>query len=141
VLAGWHVWLVLGPLAGLYWGAMALAPWEIAFTILRCVWTVFVLTFPVFLILARVGRTPDRSPVAQTYVFCLLSLLGMSFLGLFAQPTLDAVQRAWNATGPTAHAIALGTLVGIAAALPLAIWHRGLTQHAPARALLKRLGK
>jgi hypothetical protein len=141
VLAGWHVWLAIGPAAGLYWGLVASATWDTAFFIFKWVWLTFVLTFPLFLTLARLRRNPDRSPVAQTYVFFLLNALGISFLGLFVQPALDAAVTAWNATGPTAHAIGLGAILGIFAALPVAIWHRARTKTAPARALLKRLGE
>ncbi len=141
VLAGWPVWLAIGPAAGLYWGLVASASWETAFFIFKCVWVAFVLTFPLFLTLARLGRNPDHSRVAQVYVFCLLGALGMSFLGLFVQPALDAATTAWNATGPTAHAIGLGAILGAAAALPIAIWHRARTKLAPAKALLKRFGK
>jgi hypothetical protein len=141
VLAGWPVWLAIGPVAGLYWGLLASASWDTAFLLFKVVWTVFVLTFPVFLFLARRGRNPDHSRVAQTYVFCLLNALGMSFLGVFVQPAIDAVVTAWNATGPMAHAIGLGAILGAAAGLPIAVWHRARTRTAPGRALLKRLGK
>src|SRR2546421_9403338 len=107
----------------------------------RLVLSSFALTFPVFLILARLGRNPDRSPIAQTYVFCLLSALGMSFGGIFVQPAIHGVMAAWNVTGPTAHAIGLGAIVGGGAGLLIAIWHRARTKTAPGRALLKRLGK
>jgi hypothetical protein len=128
VLAGWHVWLGLGPIAGLYWGLLASASWDSAFLIFKVVWTTFVLTFPLFLFLAHRGRNPDHNRVAQTYAFCLLSALGMSFLGLFVQPAIDGVITAWNATGPMTHTLGLGSLLGVAAGLPLAIWHRARTK-------------
>jgi hypothetical protein len=120
---------------------LASASWDTSFVIFRAVWTVFALTFPLFLFLRRIGRDPDPSPVAQTYVFCLLSALGMSFSGLFVQPGIDGAVTAWNSTGPVAHAIGVGAIAGAVAGLAVAVWHRGRTKTAPGRALLKRLGK
>lgn len=120
-LWSWHTWLWLGPLAGLYCGATFGWTWETVFETFRWVWLTFVLTFPAFLLLQRIGKDPDRSLVGKIYVFLLLTALATTFVNLFLHPLAIGLSSAWEAASPiwrgTSLGIAFGAAIGVSLAL------------------------
>jgi hypothetical protein len=123
-LWSWHTWLWLAPLSGLYCGATFGWTWDTVFVTFRNVWLVFVLTFPLFLLLQRFGRNPDRSLIAKVYVFFLLTALATSFVNLFVHPIALGLISAWEAASPIWRGASLGAAFGAAFGISLALWIR-----------------
>ena len=114
--------------------------WEKSFVVFRCSWTLFVITFPVFLWLAHIGRNPDRSRVAQVYVFFLLAALGISFAGLFVYPIGHSVMHVWQLASPVARTVGVGAIIGGIGGIAAAIWMVSRAKARQFKSLARRLG-